>query len=478
MSEPCELSAVDARALIGSRKLSPVELLDSCVRQIEELDPALNAFPIRCFDRARDEAKEAESAVMRGEPLGLLHGLPLGVKDLNDLAGVRTTQGSALFEKFVPDEDDNIVAAMRAAGAIAIGKTNVPEHGFGATTDNPLFGTTNNPYDPALSAGASSGGTAVALASDMVPLAMGSDFAGSLRTPASFCGIVGVRPSVGAVASARRGFGWLPFDVEGPMARTAADAKLLMTGMMTQDSRDPLAYPIAPEFAAPVKSVDLAGLRVAISDDLGFAPVSRDVRKAFRQKLEGFADVFDQIEEAHPDMSEADRAFYVLRGIGFVHDFRPIFDETPDALGPTITDELERAEQLSIADVGWANAAHTRIYLAAERFFQDYDLLITPAASVSPFPHEDMYPKQIDGEDMGGYLRWEAIAYGVTLFAGPAVVIPCGMGPGNMPMGIQLVARARSDAWLLDVAHTLEAIIAASESLSTPKPALDALRNR
>ena len=478
MSEPCELSAVDARALIGSRKLSPVELLDSCLKQIEELDSALNAFPIRCFDRAREEAKMAESAVMRGDPLGSLHGLPLGIKDLNDLAGVRTTQGSPLFENFVPDEDDNIVAAMRAAGAIAVGKTNVPEHGFGATTDNPLFGTTNNPFDPALSAGASSGGTAVALASNMVPLAMGSDFAGSLRTPASFCGIVGMRPSVGAVASARRGFGWLPFDVEGPMARDVADAKLLMSAMMTQDSRDPLAYPIDPEFAAPVTCVDLAGLRVAVSEDLGFAPVSRDVRTAFRQKLESLMDVFNHMEDAHTDMSEADRAFYVLRGIGFVHDFRPIFDETPDALGPTITDELERAEQLSIADIGWANAAHTRTYLAAEKFFEDYDLLITPAASVPPFPHEDMYPRQIDGEDMGGYLRWEAIAYGVTLFAGPAVVIPCGMGPGDMPMGLQIVSRARSDAWLLDVAHTLETLFASSSDLSTPKPDLDGLRNR
>lgn len=476
MSEPCELSAVEARTLIGAKKLSPVELLDSCLSQIESLDAVLNAFPIRCFDQARKEARKAEEAVMNGLALGALHGLPLGVKDLNDLAGVKTTQGSPLFEDFVPDEDDNIVAAMRAAGAIAVGKTNVPEHGFGATTDNPLFGTTNNPYDPALSAGASSGGTAVALASNMVPLAMGSDFAGSLRTPASFCGIVGMRPSVGAVASARRGFGWLPFDVEGPMARSTADAKLLMAGMMTHDSRDPLAYPIDPGFAAPVKSVDLAGLKVAVSEDLGFAPVSRDVRAAFRQKLTDFSDVFGRIEDAHPDMSEADRAFYVLRGIGFVHDFRPIYDDNPDALGPTITDELARAEELTIADIGWAGAAHTRIYCAAERFFEEHDLLITPAASVPPFPHRDMYPKQIDGEDMGGYLRWEAIAYGVTLFAGPAVVIPFGMGPGNMPMGIQLVSRARSDAWLLDVAHTLETMFASDDALSTPKPDLNPLR--
>ena len=478
MSEPCELTAVDARALIGARKLSPVELLESCIGRIEALNPALNAIVNPCFERARGEAAAAESAVMKGEPLGVLHGLPLGVKDLNDLEGVKTTQGSPLFENFVPDEDDNIVAAMRASGAVAVGKTNVPEHGFGATTDNPLYGTTNNPYDPGLSAGASSGGTAVALASDMVPLAMGSDFAGSLRTPASFCGIVGMRPSVGTVPSARRGFGWSPFDVEGPMARTVADAKLLLQGMMNQDSRDPLNYAAAPNLGTPVRPVDLAGLKVAISEDLGFAPMGKTVRAAFREKLTHFEHVFHRIGRTHPDMSEADRAFYVLRGVGFVHDFRPIFDETPDALGPTITDELVRAEELTIADIGWANAAHTRVYRAAEAFFNDHDLLITPAASVPPFPHEEHYPKSIDGVDMGGYLRWEAIAYGVTLFAGPAVVIPCGIGPGGMPMGIQLISRVRSDSWLLDVAHTLETVFASTEALATPKPDLDALRKR
>ncbi|MCY4460780.1 MAG: amidase family protein [Albidovulum sp.] len=473
MTEPSKLSATDARALIGARKLSPVELLDCCIRRIERLNPILNALPIECFDRAREEAKDAENAVMRGQELGPLHGLPLGVKDLNDLAGVRTTQGSPLFENFIPEGDDNIVAAMRRAGAIAVGKTNVPEHGFGANTDNPLFGPTGNPYDPRLSAGASSGGSAAALGSGMLPLAMGSDFAGSLRTPAAYCGIFGMRPSAGAVASSRRTFGWSPFDVEGPLGRSAADAKMLLSSMMS-DSPDPLAYASSQSIHAPARRLDLSKLRVAVSEDLGFAPMSAVMRHAFRKKLGRIEPVFASIEDAHPEMSEADRAFYVLRGIGFVHDFRQIYDQDPGALGPTITDELERAEKLTIADIGWAHAAQTRIYHCAERFFQKFDLLITPAASVPPFPHEEVYPGSIDGVDMGGYLRWEAISYGVTLFAGPAVVIPCGLGPGEMPMGIQLISKARSDCVLLDVAHSLECIFENDSELTVPEPGLRA----
>ena len=475
MSEPCDFSATDARAAIGRRLLSPVELLDSCISRIERLNPKLNAIVSPCFERARKEARIAEDAVTKGESLGKLHGLPLGVKDLNDLAGVKTTQGSPLFLDYIPEHDDNIVAAMRAEGAVAVGKTNVPEHGFGATTDNPLFGATGNPYDPRRSSGASTGGGAAALAARMVPLAMGSDFAGSLRTPAAFCGIFGMRPSSGAVASAQRGFGWSPFDVEGPLARTAADAKLLMAAMMTNDSRDPLARPVDPSFANPVREIDLAGLRVAVSEDLGFAPMSREMRLAFRRKIRRCEDLFSRVDEAHPDMRDADRAFYILRGVGFVHDFRRIHQENPDALGPTIIDELGRAEALGIADIGWASDAQTRIFRSAEAFFDHHDLLITPAASVPPFRHEELYPKSIDGEDMGGYLRWEAISYGVTLFAGPAAAVPCGVGPGNMPMALQIVSRAHSDSWLLDVAHTLEKAFSENPELTTPAPNLAAL---
>lgn len=475
MSEPCDLSAVEARNLIGTKQLSPVELLDSCIRRMEALNPTLNAIVNPCLERARNEATAAEQAVVDGESLGSLHGLPLGVKDLNNVAGVKTTFGSPLFADFVPEEDEDVVARMRGAGAIVVGKTNVPEHGFGATTVNPLYGTTNNPFDPGLSAGASSGGTAVALASGMVPLAMGSDFAGSLRTPASFCGISGFRPSPGTVAQTRRPFAFSPFDVEGPMGRTAADCKLLLSAMMGRDPRDPLSREPDPGMLETPRPVDIAGLKVAVSEDLGFAPMSRDVRQAFRAKLAAFSSAFLSCNDGAPDMKNADRAFYVLRGIGFVADFKPMYEANPGAFGPTITDELARAEQLTIEDIGWAEKERTGIVAGAQQFFEDHDLLITPAASVPPFPHEDLYPKEIDGEDMGGYLRWEAIAYGVTMMANPAVVIPCGLGPGNLPLGLQIVGPLGRDAWLLDVAHTLENHFASIEGLGRPLPAMDRL---
>ncbi len=475
MSQLCDLGAVELRRRIGAREISPRELLESCLRRIEETNPHLNAFVNLCVDRARSEATEAERAVRSGDPLGPLHGLPLGVKDLNHAAGLPTTFGSPLFANDVPEEDEGVVACMRRAGAIVVGKTNVPEHGFGATTDNPLFGTTNNPFDPSLSAGASSGGTAVALASGMVPLAMGSDFAGSLRTPASFCGITGFRPSPGVVAQTRRPFAYSPFDVEGPMGRSAADCRLLLGAMAHRDPRDPLSGRPDPALRAPPEPIDLAGLRVAVSEDLGFAPISREVRRQFRDKVAALSGCFRRVEEAAPDMTDADRAFYVLRGVGFVADFKPMHAAHPDAFGPTITDELERAETLTLDDVGWAEKRRTELLAGAQEFFESHDLLITPAASVAPFPHAELYPAEIDGEDMGGYLRWEAIAYGVTLLSNPVAAIPAGLGPGGMPMGLQLVGPAKRDAWLLDVAHAIEARFRDDAVLGRPVPDLGRL---
>ena len=404
MNEPCDLGAAELRRRIGSKELSPRELLRSCLNRIEETNPRLNAFVHMCRARAEREAEEAERAVLNGESLGLLHGLPLGVKDLNHVAGLPTTFGSPLFANDIPEADEGVVARMRAEGAIIVGKTNVPEHGFGATTDNPLFGTTNNPFDPALSAGASSGGTAVALASGMVPLAMGSDFAGSLRTPASFCGIAGFRPSPGVVAQTRRPFAYSPFDVEGPMGRSTEDCRLLLGAMAHHDPRDPLSVPPDPALRGAPQPVDLAGLRVAFSEDLGFAPISRVVRSAFREKIAALSSVFPRCEEAAPDMTDADRAFYVLRGVGFVADFKPMHAANPEAFGPTITDELDRAASLTLDDIGWAEKRRTELLAGAQTFFESHDLLVTPAASVAPFPHEDRYPAEIDGEDMGGYL--------------------------------------------------------------------------
>ena len=453
-----KLSAFELLDGLSKKKFSPKEILDDCVKRIENIDPALNAFPIKCIDKAYDQVNDLpliDDINLKDFPL---FGIPVGVKDLNDIKDVRTTQGSHLYKNFIPDEDDNIVSSMRSNGAIFPGKTNVPEHGFGATTTNDLFGTTNNPYDLTKSCGASSGGTAVSIASFMVPLAMGSDFAGSLRTPASFCNIVGMRPSVGFVPTSRRGMGWSPFDVEGPMARNITDLKILLSGMIQDCYLDPIptSNKDKGKLVTPPKSIDTKKLKVAISYDLGFAPMSKICKTVFDEKINKISSLFKSVEFGHPDMHEADKTFYLLRGIGFVNDFSAINNENPGSLGNVIVDELKRASTISIKDIGWAMAEHTKIYRNAERFLNDFDLLITPAASVPPFFHEDEYPKEIDGEKMDNYLKWEAISYGVTLFGGPSVVIPCGSIGDNLPFGIQIISKKNSDLNLIDIAYSLE----------------------
>jgi Asp-tRNA(Asn)/Glu-tRNA(Gln) amidotransferase A subunit family amidase len=453
-----KLTVFQLREGLLKKSFSPREILDDCVQRIQKLDTILNAFPIKCFEKAYDQVKKLDQIKDIDFEKYPLFGIPVGVKDLNDIKDVRTTQGSRLFENYIPTEDDNIVSSMRENGALFPGKTNVPEHGFGATTTNDLFGTTNNPYSLGKSCGASSGGTAVSIASQMVPLAMGSDFAGSLRTPASFCNIVGMRPSVGFVPTSRRGMGWSPFDVEGPMARNITDLKILLSGMVKNCNLDPIptSFIDKSKLNNQPKKIDLKKLKIAISYDLGFAPMSKICRDVFDSKINLVSSLFESIKFDHPEMNNADKTFYLLRGIGFVNDFSEINEKNPGSLGNVIVDELKRASEISIKDIGWAMSEHTKIFRNAEKFFENYDLLITPAASVPPFNHEDEYPKNIDSKLMDNYLKWEAISYGVTLFGGPSIVIPCGSIENGLPFGIQIISKKNSDIDLLDIAYSLE----------------------
>lgn len=463
-----DLSAVDLRRLIGSKAVSPVEVMQASLDRIADLNPLLVAFCDMRPDAAMAEARAAEAAVMRGDRLPPLHGLPIGIKDMNDVAGLRTTYGSLLFQDNMIAEDEFIVAHLKRQGAIVVGKTNIPELGFGATSANPLWGTTCNPHDPAFTAAGSSGGTAVALASGMVPLAMGSDFAGSLRTPASFNGITGIRPSAGTVANERRAFGFSPFNVEGPMGREAKDARMLLAAMAAPLSRDPLSQRRDPGFDVP-SMVDLSRLRVAVSEDLGFCPIDNGVRATFRARMARVVQFFHAAEETHPDLSTVDRVLAVMRSLEFVHDFKEIYDRDKASLAPNVAYEVERAMMLGINDAAWAMGEHARIHRASQAFFQHHDLLFTPAASVAPFRHEEEWPKQINGEPMANYLQWEAIAYGVTLMGNPAVVIPCGKGPDGLPFGIQIVGPLHSDARLADIAVTLASLFDADEALCRPR---------
>ena len=472
MSDLCDRGAVELRRLIAGKEISPVELLGSCRERIERVNTAVNAVVADCFERAEREAKNAEKAALRGESLGPLHGLPIGIKDLVLTEDLVTTFGSPQYQDFVPESDERQVQAVREAGAIVIGKTNTPEFGAGANTVNPVYGATGNPFDPTKTAAGSSGGSAAALATGMMPLATGSDMGGSLRNPAAFCGIVGMRPTPGAVADETRLLGYSPLSVQGPMARSVEDLAMLYQAMASDDARDPLAYPIDRDSLWPLPEVDLATVKVAISEDLGFAPVDHDIRKTFRAAIEKFSAAFAKADMADPSMEGADEAFEANRAVSFVAAHKQTYNDDPDILGPNIIANVEQGLLMSVADIANGMAAQTRIYRRFVTFMEDYDVLICPAMSVSPFPHGQLYPTEINGEPLRTYFHWLALAYGLTLTSHPVVCLPCGLDHTGMPFGIQVCGRRGGDARVLAIAHALEQALAGIDGLGRPLPDL------
>lgn len=480
--DPCDLTACAARSLIGRRKLSPVELVESCIARIETVDPAVNAMPIRDFERARATARSAEAAVMAGGPLGALHGLPLGVKDLQETAGLRTTFGSPIFRDHVPTRDWRIVADAKAAGAIVLGKTNTPEFGAGANTRNAVLGACGNPFNPRYSAAGSSGGSAVALACGMVPLATGSDTGGSLRNPAAFNGIVGFRPTPGLVPSEARALGASGLPVLGPMARTVADAALLLSAIASDDARDPLATTIhgravrTPGEFFPLAPIDLGGLRVAITPDFGFAPVESVVREAFAEKCALLADSFASVREASPDCSGANETFAVLRALNFLASHLERLRTRPEDLGPNVRANVEEGLRYSAADAARALATQTAIYRRWQVFFQDVDIILAPSITISPRPWRELYPTQIDGQPTQSYFHWLAMAYAVTLPGHHALSLPVGRDAKGMPFGLQIVGPRGGDALVLRVAAALEEMLAEDPRTARPEPDLAVLQ--
>ena len=476
MTEACDLTATEARSLIGRRALSPVELLESCITRIEAVEPAVNAMPALDLPGARAAAATAEQAVMRGDTLPLLHGLPLGVKDLNAAAGMPFTRGSPIYRDAVAPEDERMVADLRRAGAIVLGKTNVPEFGAGANTRNAVWGATGNPFDPTRSAAGSSGGSGVALACGMVPLATGSDTGGSLRNPAAFNGVVGFRPTPGVVPSELRGHGWMPLGTNGPMARTVPDTMLLLAAMVADDPRDPYACRVDPATLHPTPGVDLASLRVAITPDFGFAPVEKIVTAAFAEKIALFRHLFGQAEDTTPDCTGADEAFAVLRAVAFLGGQLDNVRSRPADVGPNVTVNVEEGLRYSAADVARALTLQTAMQRRWHDFFTRFDVVVTPAISISPRPWSELYPAAIDGRVLDSYYHWLALAYAGTLAGHPCISIPVGLDPCGLPFGLQLVGRRGGDAALLAAAAALERALADDPRTARPVPDLARLR--
>lgn len=474
--ELVSLSSVEMRRRIGTKEISPVELLEACLERIEEVNPAVNAVTAMSVKRAHQEARAAETAVRRGEDLPLLHGLPTGIKDLEETKDLLTTYGSPLYRDFVPGYDNVMVGRVRAAGAVVVGKTNVPEFGAGSNSRNPVWGATGNPFNPMMNAGGSSGGSAAALATDMLPVCTGSDTGGSLRNPAAFCGIVGFRPSPGMVAVERRAMGWTPISVLGPMGRTVADTCLLFATQIGQHDSDPLSFPLEPEAYAEPWPVDLGSLRVAYTEDFGGAPVEKGIRQTFRAKIKAMKHLFRSLDKVEIDYGGADRCFDVIRAVSFLSRYQDLYTNNRKMLGPNIVANYEIGAKLSLADFAWAHGEQTRIFRAFQELYKDYDLVIGPTVGFSPFPWKQLYIDEMDGKKLRNYYHWMATKYFVTLTSNPAVSLPCGVDHKKLPFGLQVIGRFRGDGEVLGAAHAMEQAFKAIPELARPLPNIAKLR--
>jgi amidase len=452
----CFLSAVEQARRLRARELSAVELLEAHLAQIDRVNPQLNAIVTLVPELARERALAADRALAHGEPLGPLHGLPVAHKDLALTAGIRTTQGSPIFGDWVPEESSLIVERIQGAGAITLGKTNTPEFGAGSQTFNRVFGATRNPYDPTRTCGGSSGGAAVALACGMVALADGSDMGGSLRNPASFCNVVGFRPSPGRVPTWPSLDPWSPLSVEGPMGRTVADAALLLSAMAGPDDRCPLSLADpGPAFAVPLER-DLRGVRVAWSEDAGGLPVEPAVREALTPARRALEDLGCEVADAFPDLSGAREIFQALRAVAFETSLGPLFDERRDDLKDTIRWNVELARRLTVGEVADATRRHAELRERVRRFMKEHEFLALPAVQLPPFPVELEWPREVAGTPMETYVDWMRSCTDITLTGCPAISVPAGFTSGGLPVALQLVGRLRDDLGVLQLAHAFE----------------------
>lgn len=450
-------------AALRRREISAAELLELHLDRIAERNPRLNAVVSLDVERARAGAAEADRALARGEEVGPLHGLPFAFKDTHAVGGWRTTYGSPLFSDHVPDHDDLLVERVRRAGAVTVGKTNVPEFAAGSHTFNTVFGTTLNPVDPARSAGGSSGGAACALASGMVPLADGSDMGGSLRNPASFCGVVGMRPSLGRVPEWPQLNHWETTSVGGPMARNVRDVALLLSVLAGPDPRAPHALgDPGTAFAEPCP-VPLAGLRVALSVDLGGAfEVDDEVARVVESVGQALARSGARVSGAHPDLGLAEDTFRTLRAWHFQARFGTLLAEHPDSFKTSLADNIRAGESLTGTDVARAYAQRTSLSETMRAFFDSYDVLVLPVSQVPPFPATEEFPTSVNGKPMATYLDWMRSAYFITVTGCPAISLPAGTTADGLPVGVQLVAPHGADRRLLDIALAVEEMGTAS----------------
>jgi amidase len=453
----CFLDAVDLAARIRRRELSAREVMAAHLAQIERVNYKVNAF-ITLVDPelAMNSASKADEKLARGEQCGPLHGLPVAHKDLQDTGGLKTTYGSPLFADHVPKQDSLLVERIKAAGAIVIGKTTTPEFGAGSQTFSPVFGTTVNPYDLRKTCGGSTGGGAVALACGMTPLADGSDMGGSLRNPASFCNVVGLRPSPGRVPRWPADHAWSTLAVEGPIGRTVADAALLLSTIAGPDPRSPISI-LQPGsiFSVPLDR-DFKGVRIAWCKDLGGLPFEPEVRRVVDSRRRVFDELGCVIDDAEPDFTGADEAFKTLRAMSFESLLKQRLGLSPRMLKQTIADEIARGARLDGAQIARAARLQTDLYHRIRVFMESYEFFILPVSQVPPFDADQQYVREIAGTAMESYTDWMRSCYYISVAGNPALSVPCGFTPKGLPVGAQIVGRHNDDLGVLQLGYAFE----------------------
>ncbi len=455
--ELCFTPATRLASLIRGRKISPLELTQAFLQRIERVNPALNAYCTVAVEQALAAARAATRALTRRAVLGPLHGVPVSIKDLTPTKGIRTTWGSKIFEAHVPEHDAVVVERLKAAGAIVLGKTNTPEFGAGANTFNAVFGVTRNPWNPALTCGGSTGGGAVALATGMGPLAQGTDLGGSLRIPAAFCGVVGLRPSPGLVPAYPVAVAWDGYSVAGPMARTVGDLALMLSVIAGPDPRSPISYPVDPRtFTAAVRRPVLRGVRIAWSPDLGVTPVDHEIQRVAESATLVLRRLGARVDEAHPDFSGLLDIVLASRGFSMVARHEDKLPKWREVMQDNLVKNIEYGLTLRASDIARAERARTELWERVRKFQERYDFIVTPTTAVGPFPVETPYPREINGVPMANYIEWVLLTYAFTVVGLPAISVPCGFTREGLPVGLQIAGRWRDEASVLRAAAAFE----------------------
>jgi amidase len=451
--EIVRLSATELRTLLQRRKISPAELVTACLEQIERYNGIINAV-VTINEMALDDARELEKK--RGSKMGLLYGLPVGIKDVTPVAGLRTTFGSPLFANYIPKEDALIVQRLRKAGAIILGKTNCPEFAAGGNTFNEVFGRTRNPWNTNLSAGGSTGGGAAALATGMIALAEGTDLGGSLRIPASFCGLVGLRPSPGLVPTYPADYLWDTYQVTGGIARTAEDVALMLQAVAGPSPLSPVYQPTAGrDFVAAVQAGVRKGIKLAYCKDIAGIGIEEDIEKVCRNAAFELAKNGARVEEIELDLSFVRKPFLAFRGYWFVSQLYLHLDKLGQ-FGINVSNNIKTGLKVTTEELAAAEAARARLWQIFYELFQKYDHLLTPCMAVPPFSVEQNYPETIAGKKMATYVDWIAPTFVLSLTSLPVASVPCGLDPNGLPVGLQIVGRPLGEEAVLALAKQVQ----------------------